>query len=254
MGDLIKVIESDSFAAGGAVFSVTAAYNSRTKEARIYAEFERIEQRVFENQLVGLGAVSILIDAFSSSNWEAESSAALKSVIQCGGNPGFSLLRNGVEARAAGHCSSSPEGGPSGASGHEQSAENGQDDRAKRKRQHSPTALGGNHGGMGDSAMEFLRAVMEDANRKNDAVSQLREKVVILESEKRMSVLEVRVAEHANQLAVKDAEISLLLGDKTTAEREASEQRRIAETAATKLREAEQLKVGGVSLWVAFVG
>ena len=83
MSDMIKVIESDSFAADGAVFSVTAAYNSRTKEARIYAEFERIEQRVFENQLVGLGAGSILIDAFSSSNWEAESSAALKSVVQC---------------------------------------------------------------------------------------------------------------------------------------------------------------------------
>jgi hypothetical protein len=55
-----------------------------------------------------------------------------------------------------------------------------------------------------------------------------------------------QAAEHASQLAVKDAENSRLLGEKTAAEREASEQRRIAEEAATKQREAEQLKVGGL--------
>ena len=96
------------------------------------------------------------------------------------------------------------------------------------------------------SAVDFVRTIMEDASRKHDAVTQLREKVAILESEKRLSVLEVRAAEHANQLAIKDAEIGRLVGDKTSAEREASEQRRIAEEAATKQREAEQLKVGGL--------
>jgi hypothetical protein len=130
----------------------------------------------------------------------------------------------------------------------------GQHDRNKRPRQWSPVSSGGSGMCMDASAVDFVRTIMEDASRKHDAVTQLREKVAILEAEKRLSVLEVRVAEHANQLAAKDAENSRLLGDKTTAEREASEQRRIAETAATKLREAEQLKVGGVSLWVAFVG
>ena len=96
------------------------------------------------------------------------------------------------------------------------------------------------------SAVDLVRALMEDSKSKNDAMLQLREKVAVFESEKRISLLEMRVAEHASQLAFKDVELSRLLGEKTAAEREASEQRRIAEEAATKQREAEQLKVGGL--------
>jgi hypothetical protein len=109
---------------------------------------------------------------------------------------------------------------------------------------------------MDASAVDFMRQLMENADRKHDVMSDLREKVALLTMEKKVMEADAgkQAAEHARQLAAKDAENSRLLGDKTTAEREASEQRRIAETATTKLREAEQLKVGGMSLWVAFVG
>ena len=149
MGNMIKVIECESFTAGNGVFSITAAFNNTTKEARIYAEFERIEQRVLENHLAGLGAASIVIDAFSSSEWETESAAAYESVIQCGGSPGFSLLRHGSEARAAVHSLSSIGSGGQGSggvSGYGQSADSGQDDRTKRKRQDSPTIGGDSKG------------------------------------------------------------------------------------------------------------
>ncbi len=105
--------------------------------------------------------------------------------------------------------------------------------------------------------MEFVRVFMEDANRKIDTVSQLREKVAMLESEKQLYALETRVTDYAKQLVDKDTEIQRLLGElaaarlpsgqshqteneranATTAVQEALDQRRIAAAAVEALRE-----------------
>ena len=127
----------------------------------------------------------------------------------------------------------------------------GQDETTKRKRQESPISFGGTHGGTVASTMEFVRVFMDDANRKSDAMSQLREKVTMLE-----------VAEHARQLAEKEAKIQRLHGELTAlqtaskqsyltederagaaaAVQEASEQRVIAGAVAVDLRRMTLLK------------
>jgi len=59
--------------------------------------------------------------------------------------------------------------------------------------------------GMDSSAVDFMREIMEDSNRKNSTVSELRERVVALEFEKRVVTLEFekKIAELDRQLLSK---------------------------------------------------
>lgn len=156
-------------------------------------------------------------------------------------------------------------------------------------------AGGGRGGGMDALAVDFIRGVMRDTARRTDAMLELQGKVTSFKFEKRIAELEGVVAglrrelseknseigrlttekqnveaeadrqaaEHANQLALKDAELSRLRGEvepervgaAAAAEqrriaaaavedpREAAEQREKIEALETKLREVELLKV-----------
>jgi len=108
-----------------------AAYNVQTKEARIYAEFERVREDVISDNLQRMGAASIVIDSFSSIGWDFASQAAIKCVVECGETPGFTLFKQGNEpipgaagrSAAAGNTSGddeahAPESPPSGGGGH----------------------------------------------------------------------------------------------------------------------------------------
>jgi hypothetical protein len=77
------------------VHHVTAAYNIQTKEARIYAEFERVSEKVIEDNMKNMGAGSVVIDSFSSEDWERSSEIAFRSVVECGKRQG--LLLSGME-------------------------------------------------------------------------------------------------------------------------------------------------------------
>jgi hypothetical protein len=83
-----------------AIHSMTAAYNMNTKDTRIYAELERMGGNVVEDNMRKMGAGSFDIDTFSKDKWEADSARALKSVIECGEGPGYTLIRYGREPLA----------------------------------------------------------------------------------------------------------------------------------------------------------
>ena len=83
------------------IYFMAAAYNAETKDARIYAESERVSERIIDHQLQTMGAGSVVIDSFSSGDWEMESEAAFNSVIECGAKPGYSLQERGDEQRRA---------------------------------------------------------------------------------------------------------------------------------------------------------
>ena len=78
-----------------AIYFMAAAYNTETKDARIYAEFERVSKRVIDHQLQTMGAGSVVIDSFSSRDWKMASEAAFNSVIECGAKPGYSFQERG---------------------------------------------------------------------------------------------------------------------------------------------------------------
>jgi septal ring factor EnvC (AmiA/AmiB activator) len=133
-------------------------------------------------------------------------------------------------------------------------------------------------------AVDFIRGVMRDTARRTDAMLELQGKVTSFKFEKRIAELEgvvaglrrelseknseigrlttekqnveaeadKQAAEHANQLALKDAELSRLRGEveperagAAAAALDASEQRRVAGVAESKLCEVELLKVTG---------
>lgn len=75
------------------IWFMQAAYNVQTKETRIYAEFERVNKDVIRDNLQRMGAASIVIDSFSSVGWDIASQAAIKSVVECGETPGFTLFQ-----------------------------------------------------------------------------------------------------------------------------------------------------------------
>ena len=52
--------------ASSAIHNMAAAYNAETKEARIYTEFERVDERVIADSLRNKGIGSVIIDSFSS--------------------------------------------------------------------------------------------------------------------------------------------------------------------------------------------
>ena len=76
---------------------MVAAYNYKTREARIYAEFkDKICEHVIENYMVGMGAASVRIDSFSLSDWKASSQIAIQSILKCReGGRDFTLLQYG---------------------------------------------------------------------------------------------------------------------------------------------------------------
>ena len=82
------------------IHRMLAAYNVETKEARIYAEFDRIDEKLVEEHLHNMGAGSVIIDTFSKEDWESASEIAMNSVLECSSKPGFSLFRQGNEPSA----------------------------------------------------------------------------------------------------------------------------------------------------------
>ena len=60
------------------------AYNYKTREARIYAEFkDKIRESVIESYMIDMKATSVRVDSFSSSDWVSASQIAFQSVLQC---------------------------------------------------------------------------------------------------------------------------------------------------------------------------
>ena len=94
-----------------AIHSMTAAYNMNTKDTRIYAEFERMGENVVEDNMRKMGAGSFRIDTFSKDNWDSDSATALKSVIECGEGPGYTLIRYGREPLAGNQAELGVSGG-----------------------------------------------------------------------------------------------------------------------------------------------
>ena len=150
-----------------------------------------------------------------------------------GHNCGYNLLKTRLSASRMSQASEGGwAGGPSSAS-NAGGQSTGQpqpphppDHRPKRQRQCSPDRLSGggsNGGGVDASAFDFMRHLMENADRKHDVMSELREKVALLTVEKR-----IVEADAGRRVAA--------------AERESSEQREIASTAAVNLREMTRLK------------
>lgn len=144
------------------VHNVTAAYNVHTKEARIYAEFDRVSEKVIEDNMEKMGAGSIIIDSFSSGGWENAAETAFRSVVECGGSAGFTLIRHGNEPRAANHTagggsgSGASTGGLGGRASSDEEEEEQRprnDERHKRQRTASPDG-----GGRG---MEYFEAAMD---------------------------------------------------------------------------------------------
>ena len=87
--------------ARGNVFEIgglIVAYNYKTREARIYAEFkDKIFENVVESYMVTVGVASVRVDSFSSSDWEAASLIAFQSVLQCGeGCRDIGIMRYGT--------------------------------------------------------------------------------------------------------------------------------------------------------------
>jgi len=80
--------------------TITAAYNEQTKETRIYAEFERTREKIIDENMQRMGAVSISIKTFSPENWERESFEALQSVISFADENKLVLMKTAMEPRA----------------------------------------------------------------------------------------------------------------------------------------------------------
>lgn len=76
-----------------AIHRLVAAYSSHTKEARVYAEFDRTHEKIVEEHMHNMGAGSVIIDSFPREDWENASEIALNSVLECGSRPGFLLIR-----------------------------------------------------------------------------------------------------------------------------------------------------------------
>jgi hypothetical protein len=188
---------------------MTAAYNVQTKEARIYVECERMNEKIIEESMCSMGAGSVIIDSLSSGDWETTSAIALNSVIKCGDRDGFSLIRSVTAPRAAGNTgnargssasgSASAGGVAAGGSGGMQ----GDDDddgsssgeekvppprssgstNTEHKRKRNPSAPDLDDRVRNSDMFNLMRTVYQDSRCKRDDVSDLREKVVILKYE-----------------------------------------------------------------------
>lgn len=200
------------------IHSMIAAYNSNTRDARIYTEFERTREEIVCEHLQNMGAESISIDAFSSEDWVALSKAAFKSVHECGETPGFSLFKSGAEPRASVgsamsvehaseevlDASDNEDGLAPGSTMHDSGRSTGC--KRKRVRSSSPSSAGFQGGSVGDripnvEMFDVFKKMFEDSRRKSDEVPDLREKVVAQRYE-----LE-RSADRCNKLQAEVAEL-----------------------------------------------
>ena len=84
--------------ADGRLFSVrkiVCAYNSVSKDARIYIEVERVPEQVMVTFMEGFGIKSVSPDSFAFEDWRSASASALTSVLECSKQAGYELLESG---------------------------------------------------------------------------------------------------------------------------------------------------------------
>jgi hypothetical protein len=101
---------------GGAysVKCMISAFNEESKEAWIYAQFDRIKETVLKKALDGYGARQVDIISFSPLDYATAASKSLHSVMSKGSNPGFKLIRCGTPSQyIQNNSSSSPDTIPS---------------------------------------------------------------------------------------------------------------------------------------------
>ena len=234
--------------ASSAIHNMTAAYNAETKEARIYTEFERMDEKVIEDSLRNKGIGSVIIDSFSSENWKSASKIALDSVMECCKKPGFSLFRHGNasnEENTAGASASGGEGGAGGgngaSSGEEQehnhiprpssSSTEEESDNNKRRRTVSPEVDGGVKNMVPfDVMMDKMSAAMSSV-----VASAINSSGAVYNKERENALGSVQVEQQRRERAecqLREAEIKM-------AQRLINERQIIEEESAVKYRELE---------------
>ena len=72
-----------------------SAFNPTSKEAHIYAEFERVKSNLLERALERHGATGIGIDSFTLQDYLTGSGNALRFVLTKSAEPGFQLIERG---------------------------------------------------------------------------------------------------------------------------------------------------------------
>ena len=80
---------------------MVGAYNTTTKDTRVYMETDRLQEKPLRIFFESLGARSFWYDSFGS-EWEAGSVIALSDVRKCAGKEGYELMETGVSPVASG--------------------------------------------------------------------------------------------------------------------------------------------------------
>jgi hypothetical protein len=173
-----------------AIHSMTAAYNLNTKDTRIYAEFERMGENVVEDNMCKMGAGSIVIDSFPSDGWEAASATALKSVIECGEGPGFTLIRNGREPMAGNQAELGVSGGGEASDDdeHEPHTRPSGLDRGEGKRQRMDGMPGGGPDFVSSGSLEAMMEV--ERAETDEKIQELRRELEALGAKYRVKVVD----------------------------------------------------------------
>ena len=73
-----------------------SAFNEESKEAWIYAQFERIKETVLRKALEAYGVRQVDITSFSPLDYATSASNSLHCVMSKGDSPGFKLIRVGT--------------------------------------------------------------------------------------------------------------------------------------------------------------
>ena len=190
------------------IHSMTAAYNVQTKDARIYAEFERTTVKIIEEDLDSKRVGSVDVITFSPKKWETESARALADVIECSGKPGFSLHQSINAPRAASNAGnttgsssaggSAPFDGAAGGYGGRASDEEDEpapgprsQERNKRRRGMSPPPSGRSDEGdriKNTDMFNFMRTVYDDEKRKHCSDLEIQEQVASFKHQNEMAV------------------------------------------------------------------
>ena len=76
-----------------------SAFNERSREAWIFAQFERLKENVLEKAFEGCGATQIKITSFSTLDYAKAASAGLNTVIEKSRCPGFKLISRGTPSQ-----------------------------------------------------------------------------------------------------------------------------------------------------------
>jgi hypothetical protein len=85
--------------ADGRLFSVRkilCAYNSDSRDARMYIEAERVPEQAMVAFMEGFGITSVNVDSFGLDDWRSASASAVASVRECSQRAGYGLLESGV--------------------------------------------------------------------------------------------------------------------------------------------------------------